>query len=389
MILSWLKKDFKLLPVLVLACTLLPCLFCWLLGNLYAENVPFGVVDLDNSALSRQIVHGLQDHPGLEVTFVADQQTLEADITANRYYGGMIIPENFSKSLSNRQPKELVTIVDATNTLIANNIMAYVASVTGTYSAGAMLTLLEAKGMPATAAMHTFNTFQFVDRTLYDPYLSYLSYLLYFLMPYLVQMILVCLFGLPLFSELRQEIILHGRSVLTGKRLAEITVRFLFLTLLAAINSWLGYCLADYFFGLPVRGVLGLYLILFLAFAIALMGASLMLSLLCKPQHCSYFFEAYLTLGMVILLTSGAVWLPYLMPKGLFQIVGVIWPFAHIALPFKLLNLKGSGWDVVAPAIVDCLQYTAFWLVIVCLITWLQRRWYRAKQAKTPKHDEP
>ena len=382
MIFRWIKKDVTSLPLLVLACLLLPCLFCWLLGNLYVENIPFGVVDLDHSALSQQIVHGLQDHPGLDVTFVDNQQMLEENISTKEYYGGMIIPENFSKALSNRQPKELLTIVDATNTLVSNNIMAYVSTVVGTYSAGAMLKLLEASGMPATAAMHTYNTFQYVDRTLYDPYMSYLSYLLYFIMPYLVQMVLVCLFGLPVFSAWHQELVQQGRRAFTWNKLAEIFVRFTFLYLVSALTSWTGFCLADYFFGLPVRGTLVLYLILFAAFAIALMGASIMLSLLLKPQHCTYFFEGYLALGMVILLTSGAIWLPYLMPDRLFDIVGFIWPFAHAALPFKLLNLKGSGWDILAPAVADCLQYAAFWMVAACLITYLQHRWYQFRHAE-------
>ena len=154
MIGRWLKKDLHAMPTTLLFCLLLPCLFCWFLGNLYVENIPFGVVDLDNSALSRQIVRGLEDHPGLAVSKVTDQQTLENDIYRKVYNGGMVIPEGFSEALHNKTPKNILTIVDSTNTLIGNNAMAYASAVTGTYGAGAMLTFLEASGMPATAAMH-------------------------------------------------------------------------------------------------------------------------------------------------------------------------------------------------------------------------------------------
>lgn len=355
----------------------LPCLFCWMLGNLYVENVPFGLVDLDNSSLSRQITKGLEDHPGLEVVFVENQQMLEDKVYKKELYAGMIIPENFSKELSAKHPKELLTIVDATNTLIANNVMAYVSAVTGTYSAGAMLTLLEAGGMPATAAMHTYNTFQYIDRTLYDPYLSYLSYLLYFIMPYLLQMTLACLFALPMFSDMHQQLVQKGKNALPLSLLAEVIVRFTVVYLLSAITSWAGFCLADYFFGFPVRGTMLLYFILLGAFEISLMAAAMILATFIKPKHCLYFFETYLVLGMVILLTSGAVWLPYLMPEGLFKMVGFIWPFAHAALPFKYLNLKGSGWDIIGPAVGDCLLYTIFWVIVALAITILQRQWYR------------
>lgn len=374
---QWLKKDLKTLPVMLLLALFLPCLFCWMLGGLYVENIPFGLVDLDNSSLSRQITQGLEDHPGLNVVFVENQKTMEDMVYKKELYGGMIIPENFSKELSAKHPKELLTIVDATNTLISNNVMAYVSTVTGTYSAGAMLTLLEASGMPATAAMHAYNTFQYIDRTLYDPYLSYLSYLLYFIMPYLLQMTLACLFALPMFSEMHQSIVQKGQQAAPLSLLAEVIVRFAVVYILSATTSWIGFCLADYFFGLPVRGAMWLYFVLLGAFEIALMAAAMMLATFLKPKHCLYFFESYLVLGMVILLTSGAVWLPYLMPDGFFKIIGFVWPFAHVALPFKLLNMKGSGWDIIGPAVVDCLQYTIFWIAVAIAITTLQRQWYR------------
>ena len=44
--------------------------------------------------------------------------------------------------------------------------MGYVSAVTGTYGAGVMLSILEANGMPAETAMHTYNTFQYVERIL-------------------------------------------------------------------------------------------------------------------------------------------------------------------------------------------------------------------------------
>ena len=72
MLKQWLKKDHIAIQMLLLASLLLPCLFCWLLGNLYVENIPLGVVDLDNSSFSRQIIRGLEDHPGFTVQYVED-----------------------------------------------------------------------------------------------------------------------------------------------------------------------------------------------------------------------------------------------------------------------------------------------------------------------------
>jgi len=377
MLKQWLKKDLIFLPTMLVLLLIVPCLFCWILGGLYVEDIPFGVVDLDNSALSRQIVKGLEDHPGLDVQFMEDQQTLEQAIDYKEIYGGIVIPQNFSRSLSNKTPKSLLTVLDGTNMLICNNMMAYVSAVTGTYNAGAMMKLLESSDMTADAAMRTYNTFQYVDRTLYDPYMSYMSYLLYLLAPYILQMIFVCLFAVPLFSELNQQIIHVGWRRTLKVRWLEVLVRCGYVYLLSASSSWIGYCLADYFFGLPLRGTTLLYFILIGAFELALLAISMMIGAIVRPQHCSYVFCTYIVLAMVLLMTNGAIWLSYLMSNGLFETIGCLWPFAHVAMPFKLLSLKGAGWSMLSPYVGRCLHYMIFWMVMAFAVTLCKREWYR------------
>ena len=388
MLKQWLKKDHIAIQMLLLASLLLPCLFCWLLGNLYVENIPLGVVDLDNSSFSRQIIRGLEDHPGFTVQYVEDQKTLKQQIYAKQLNGGMVIPKDFYRDLQAKHPQELLTIIDGTNTLIANNIMGYVSTVTGTYGAGVMLSILEANGMPVETAMHTYNTFQYVERILYDPYMSYLSYLIYFIMPYLIQMTVVCIFALPMFSAFHQEIVEQGKSAITKKKLLEQAVRCGYIYLISALASWVGLCLADYFFGLPIRGTMVNYFLLLGAFTLALYAASMMLATFIRPKHCLYFFETLLCLGIVLIMTNGAVWLPYLMQEGLFNIVRFIWPFAHVALPFKYLNMKGAGMEILAPALIDCLQYALFWTVIAIALTVRKRQWRIWRQGKTTSEDQ-
>lgn len=376
MLIKWLKKDVIAIAVLVVMPLILPCLFGWLLGNLYVEQIPFGVVDLDNSALSRQIIRGMEDHPGLDVVFVENQHTLEEQIYSKNLYGGMVIPTDFYKNLTGKHPKDLLTLIDGTNTLIASNTMGYVSAVTNTYGAGVMLSLLEAQGMTAPVATHTYNTFQYVERTLYDPYLSYMSFLLYFVMPYVMQIGFVGVFAVPLFAALRLDIQHGGWRTLRPLLMTEILVRCFFVYFCSAIASWTGFCLADYFFGLPLRGTMANYFILLGAFELALLAISMFLGTLLKPQHCHYVLDCLIVLGMVIFMTSGAVWLPYLMPEGTHQAVGCIWPFSHVALSFKYLNMKGAGLDILMPAILNCLRYAAFWGCAAIAVTGLQRLWY-------------
>ena len=66
MLKQWLKKDHIAIQMLLLASLLLPCLFCWLLGNLYVENIPLGVVDLDNSSFPGRLSADWKTIPALQ-----------------------------------------------------------------------------------------------------------------------------------------------------------------------------------------------------------------------------------------------------------------------------------------------------------------------------------
>ena len=59
---------------------------------------------------------------------------------------------------------------------------------------------------------------------LYDPYMSCLSYLIYFIVPYLIQMTVVCIFALPMFSAFHQEILEQGKDVITKRKPMSVLV---------------------------------------------------------------------------------------------------------------------------------------------------------------------
>lgn len=58
-------------------------------SKVFVENIPFGVVDLDNSSLSRNIVQQLKNHPGLKISYYTDSEVeLENAIKKKQVNGG-------------------------------------------------------------------------------------------------------------------------------------------------------------------------------------------------------------------------------------------------------------------------------------------------------------
>lgn len=81
-------------------CIILP-LFCiffmsTIFGNGQMENIPVGVVDQDQTALSREVIRQIEAVPTFRVTrHYVDQETARKATQAKEIYGYLVIPDNF------------------------------------------------------------------------------------------------------------------------------------------------------------------------------------------------------------------------------------------------------------------------------------------------------
>nr|WP_315024209.1 ABC transporter permease [uncultured Aminipila sp.] len=380
MLKNLLKKDIKIFMFLLILPIIVPTALCSIFGNIYVQDIPMGIVDNDNSFLSRKISTGFETHPGFQVYYVDSEADLQKSIKSKELSCGIVIPQNFNQDLSSRNPSKIIAFIDGTNLLIGNNARGYISAVLSTYNAGIELNYLEEKGMLPQEAVKVINTFNYVDRTLYDPYLSYLCYMIYIIVPYLIQMFFVCYFAIPILSQERVvflQIKENGREfykAYTCERIKAIFPRFLFIGVSSSIASYIGLLIAAKFFGLPMRGNVLCYFVLMATFILAISASSLFVSTFIKPRNTLYFAEFYTIISVVIIITSGATWPTFLMPKGFYSIVKIIWPYAILANPFKLLNLKGSGWGIIMPYIWQGLLFSIFWVVISVIVIILQKR---------------
>lgn len=360
------RKDNKMLVNLFMLPIIVPLILCYVFGGIYPENIPFGVADLDNSSLSRSIVQGLENHPGLDVSYYTTSQTeLQDSINDKKVNGGIIIPANYSLDLSQKKAPKAILLADGTNLMLANNALGYCSAVLKTFNAQFQLSFFEGNNMLPQTAKQKMASFSIGERVLYDPQMSYLCNLIYIVNPLVIQMYFLNLFILPAFIEekkvLAQDKISLKRIVSRGKPLL---MRIGIMGTVISIANFIGFCIAGLFYGIPVKGTLLAYFVLMMVFLLALAVMGLVLMLFINERNYSYFVGFYSIVYVLFILTSGAVWPDYMMPKGFYPVVKSIWPYAHVALPMKFLSLKGIGWDVLWPYIRDGLCFTFCWLMI-------------------------
>lgn len=364
------KKDrAKLIAIFLIPLIALP-LLTYFFSGIFVEHIKFGVVNLDNSALSRTIVKGFNDHPGIDIVYYSDsEKDLEDQILSKKITGGIIIPKNFSADIREKRSPKSLLVIDSTNLLISNNLQAYAGTVLATYNAGAQLSVLEGKNMLPQAASKTIGSFSLVDRTLYDSKLSYMTYMMYVLTLLLLQMFYLNFFFMPLLLEEKDHY--KGRKISFSElwdRSGAIATRMFMMILVICTSSFMGLLISYAKFGLPMRGNILAYFLLMALFLISLSIMGLAIILIVNRENFTSYLEFYYIINLLFFFTSGTVWPEYMIPAGFMPVVRALWPFVYFANPLKFLNLKGIGWATVNGYIHEALVFCAGWGVVIILL---------------------
>ncbi len=362
--LKFLARDKKSIISLSLLHISIVIFVACIFSKVYIENIPFGIVDMDNSSLSRTIIAELKKSPGVNINYYADsQEELQQAIKEKKVSGGMVIPKDFNKDVVKKKSPSVVLLIDETNVVVGSNLYAYCNGVTGTINAGIQLKVFEGKNMMPYNAKKAITTFSYSERVLYEPQLSYIRYLMYSLVPYLLQGTFLMTFLVPALIKSREKLtLINFKSKDTVKNILILLARVLMIIFISVFSSLIALCILGKYFDLPLRGNILEYLTLTLIFLIDVTAIGVLFAALF--DNLIYFTQFFTMINIVTFLASGIPFPEYAMPSGLPRIIKNIWPFMNVALPLKFINLKAVGWDVILPYIKSGIMYAEEWFLI-------------------------
>ena len=363
-VLRFIARDKKSIIALSLINIITVIFLCSIFSKVYVESIPFGIVDMDNSSLSRTIIQQLKNSPGLNVNYYADSDTeLEQAIKEKRVSGGIVIPKDFNKDAIKMKSPSLALLIDETNMVVGNNIYAYGGAAIGTVNAGFQLKVFQGKNMLPDIAKKTITSFSYGERILYEPQLSYMRYLMYTLVPYLIQGTFLMTFLVPMLIKNRKQLnILNIRSKESLRNMLVIFARILMIIAVTIISSFIALCILGKYFNLPLRGNVLEYFALMFIFLIDITAMGFLFAAFIDKMI--YFIQFFSMINLITFLTSGVPFPEYMMPEGLSRIIKSLWPFMNVALQFKCLNLKGIGWDIILPSLKYGLLFALAWFPI-------------------------
>ncbi|MDW8802203.1 ABC transporter permease [Clostridium sp. A1-XYC3] len=364
------KLPFRVRPVTlknIFLLTLGPVLFISLLGlvfsKIFVEEIPMGILDMDNSSISRNVVKQFEETSKFKVVYRAqtDEELNEA-IKTKKVSVGLIIPHNFAKDANAIKAPKTLLLIDETNIVIGNNALSYGSEILNTINAGIQLNVLEANNMVPYAAQKSIGALSFTERILYDPQLSYMRYLLYAMIGAVVQQVYIGALAPVLIEEKLSMVKMKLRSKEGVRKLLKISLKILVFATMAAVGATGSLYAAGKYFYLPLKGSLIDYFILLTVFLLDLTAISFVFAFVFDAMDQCVRFSMFLSVPTF--LTAGYVWPEYMMPAGFFSVVKKIWPLVYFINPLKTINLKGVDFAVIAPYVQGGIYYALFWLPV-------------------------
>ena len=344
------KQFLRHLIFPVLLVVLVPifatCVLCYTFQDGVIHSAPFGIIDEDNSALSRTLVQNLANNDTFDVVFYGDTaEELEAQIAQNHIVAGMVIPKDFSKDVTAGNSPSILLVYDGCQMSVVGISKVKLTEVLTTLRVAASIQILEGKLdlQPQEALLYAqpiSNTFRYLG----NPEKSLRNYIASGA-KFTVAVTMILLLSRAGAIANIVQLTMYMFLVEAIRKEEDEKVHPLLYCLLGSLlaTAVLLCCvwLMHHGFGLPMQGAWSTIALLafFNMFGIGNLAAILRLLL---PDKLKVLAVQAAVVVMAMLLFSGYTF-PALGMPPLFQAIARAIPFTYFAIPLRDVMLLGSS----------------------------------------------
>lgn len=170
-------------PMPIIAATIAPLIasfvILFIMGNPEIKDLPFIVVDYDNSSLSRMVTRNLDANGSLKlVDVVANEAIAQEKIRNLDGYYTIIIPKGFASQIKSGQGSDVKVIVNGAMLIYSKLGFKAIGQTLATISTGINITRLKAKGLSANEAFDKAVPISVKLHLIGNPYVDYRVYLI-------------------------------------------------------------------------------------------------------------------------------------------------------------------------------------------------------------------
>ncbi|MHB2266787.1 ABC transporter permease [Aliihoeflea sp. PC F10.4] len=315
-------------PALSFFVLTLPLLVFLMLASIFRAGVPtdlpVAVLDLDRSALSRQIVQAVDAAPEVAVAHrPLDLSEARHLVLSGQAYGVVLLPAELERDVRAGRRPEVVLFYNnqfmTPGSAVARSMQTALANV----NAGMAVSMRVAQGEPNHQAIQAVNPIPVQQSPLFNPTLDYVHFLLAALMPTALQIFICAATAYTVALERLRPGRLRAMTRLGGGVVPAMLGKLLPYTVIFATVLALGDALLLFVYDMPFNGSMPIYL-----------TGSLL------------FIIAYQMIGVVFGLAAGSISLA-LGAAGIFTAPA----FGFIGVSFPRLAMHGFAtfWSVLLP----------------------------------------
>jgi len=220
--------------------------------------MPIGVVDFDDSSLSRQFLRNLDATQQAEiVTHLNSYTEARKEMQKGNIYAFVVIKDNFeAEVMANRRPKMTFYVNDAY--LVAGSLLLKDITYMSELTAGAMKQkVLKAKGMEDSRIMGIIQPISLDTHLIGNPWANYGVYLLNVLLPGVLQIMILMLTVFAIGVELKEKTSRLWLRTADNSMFAALMGKLMPYTIIFTILGIIGNMLLYWYMGYPMNSHIG------------------------------------------------------------------------------------------------------------------------------------
>lgn len=373
-------KNKRLLLILIG----IPILYITLFGTLYSEHIvnhiSLGVLDMDNSALSRTVIQAFSDSDRFDYTTeLSSQKDMENAMREGKIFAAIVIPPDFEKDIKMGVGSKVMVVANGANMIIGNAVTLSASEIVQTLSAGMLIKKMEATGLSKDAASALIQPISYRLRLWYNPTFNYNNFLLLGLMTTVIQQVALLYIAVSIIREKEQDTLGELKEnckspfvIAAGKMLPYFIVNFVTLNMLLLEGI--------YVFKIPLCGNYIYILLLTTAFLICILSLGILLSSVCRTELEAT--QISMLVAVPSFLFSGYTWPIMAMPL-VAKIVARLLPLTYYSDNIRKIFLMDVGFKTILP---DFMVLTGAAIVLFSFAVFVIKKKYFDKKEATVSH---
>ncbi|MFQ5399609.1 MAG: ABC transporter permease [Anaerolineae bacterium] len=298
------------------------------------DHLPTAVLDLDLSSASRALVAAMENTETFDPYYVESLDDVTADIGSGRAMAAWVIPHGFQAQLLDaNEAAPVQLIVDGADVMAAQTAVEVGQGVAAIYGQNVMMQSAGTSGGgPLEMSLRVWFNEELKESNFMIP--SELGFIAAAIAAMLASMMIARERELGTLEQLMVTPI-RPLELIIGKSILALALGYVEFLLMLGMVVWL--------FDVPMRGSLGLLMIVAFIYMLVELGWGLMVSAVARTQMQALLIAFAVVMVMVIF--SGYAFPVETMPP-LMRIISNIFPLKHWLIVFRSILLKGAGVEV-------------------------------------------